>query len=54
MGTRKISLVEDAYERLLGLKKPDESFSDLVRRLSRRSSPLELTGILPQPRGTKG
>lgn len=34
MGTKTISLAEDAYERLKAHKREDESFSDVVRRLT--------------------
>lgn len=34
MGTKTISLAEDAYERLKRHKREDESFSDVVRRLT--------------------
>ena len=34
MGTKTISLAEDAYERLRAHKREDESFSDVVRRLT--------------------
>lgn len=46
MATRTISLSEDAYEALLALKAPGESFSDTVRRLARRRSLTDLSGIL--------
>ncbi|MFU8869849.1 antitoxin VapB family protein [Natronococcus sp.] len=34
MGTKTISLADDAYERLKAEKKEGESFSDVVRRLT--------------------
>lgn len=34
MGTKTISLAEDAYERLKRHKRKGESFSDVVRRLT--------------------
>ena len=34
MGTKTISLAEDAYEKLKRHKREDESFSDVVRRLT--------------------
>lgn len=42
MGTRTISLAEDAYEALSAMRKPGESFSDVVRRLTRTRSLTEL------------
>ncbi|MHB8586405.1 MAG: antitoxin VapB family protein [Thermoplasmatota archaeon] len=47
MVAKTISLAEDAYEALLAAKRPDESFSDVVRRLTRRRSLTDLCGILP-------
>lgn len=34
MGTKTISLADDAYERLRAEKRENESFSDVVRRLT--------------------
>lgn len=34
MGTRTIGLDDEAYERLDAIKREDESFSDLVKRLT--------------------
>lgn len=48
MGTKTISLADDAYDALAALKRPDESFSDVVRRLARRRSLTELAGIIPR------
>lgn len=46
MGTKTISLADDAYEALLNLKQPGESFSDTIRRLARRRSLAELSGLM--------
>lgn len=46
MGTKKISISEEAYDRLSALKKPGESFTDVVNRLTRKRSIIELTRIL--------
>lgn len=43
MGTRTISLADDAYEALSAMKRSGESFSDVVRRLTRRRSLTELS-----------
>ena len=42
-----ISIKEDVYENLKRLKKPDESFSDVISRLinSRKKDPLKHFGI---------
>ena len=45
MGTKTITLMDDAYKRLKTLKGPEESFSDIVRRLtSEKGSILEFAG----------
>ncbi len=46
VSTRTISLADDAYEALLAMKQPGESFSDVVRRITRRRSLTELSGIM--------
>lgn len=48
MVTKTISLTEDAYLGLRSLKRPHESFSDVVRRLTGRGSLLDLCGVLPR------
>lgn len=49
--TRTIGLADDAYEALAGLKRPNESFSDLVRRLivdrRRKPSIMDSAGTWP-------
>lgn len=46
MGTKTISLADDAYEALSAMKRPGESFSDTIRRIARRRSLTELAGIM--------
>lgn len=41
MGTKTIRVREEVYERLLASKRPDESFSDLLDRLTDRDSQFE-------------
>lgn len=50
MASRTISLEGSAYERLAAAKRPGESFSDVVNRLTRTTEPslLDLVGILPR------
>lgn len=45
MATKTLSLDETAYERLKKMKKPDESFSDVVKRITSERSLLEISGI---------
>jgi predicted CopG family antitoxin len=45
MGTKTISLDEEAYERLRAHKREDESFSAVVKRLAGERSWREVTGI---------
>jgi predicted CopG family antitoxin len=51
MGTKNISISEEAYERLAALKKPNESFTEVVNRLTRKKSILELAGTLTGKEG---
>lgn len=45
MGSRTVALSDDAYARLAAMRKPGESFSDVVRRLTRGRSLTELSGL---------
>ena len=47
MPSKTISVADDAYELLRKSKRPGESFSDVIRRLSGRRSLLDLVGIIP-------
>jgi predicted CopG family antitoxin len=51
MGFRTVSLADDAYESLSAIRRPGESFSDVVRRLAPRRSLLELFGLLTKAEG---
>lgn len=46
MGTKTISLADDAYERLLAAKREGESFSDVVRRLTSGATLSDYHGAL--------
>ena len=46
MSTKNISITDDAYARLAALKRSNESFSQVIRRITERRSILELAGIL--------
>lgn len=45
MGTRTVSLDDEAYERLEAMKREGESFSDVVKRLAGERSWREVAGI---------
>lgn len=50
--TRQVSLADDAYETLARLRRPDESFSDVVRRLgetARQEALLSVIGAWKMP-----
>jgi predicted CopG family antitoxin len=40
--TKTISLADDAYEALVGVKRPGESFSELARRIAKKEALNEL------------
>ena len=42
-----IALTEGAYERLQALKRDDESFSEVVVRLTERTDPMMFAGSCP-------
>ncbi|MBE8540002.1 DUF7557 family protein [Geoglobus acetivorans] len=44
--TKVISISDDVYDMLKSLKRDDESFSEVIRRLIRRSSIKEFSGTL--------
>jgi predicted CopG family antitoxin len=46
MGSRTISVSDEAYARLKSLKKPGESFSDTINRLTSRRRLSEIAGVL--------
>ncbi len=46
MSTKCITITNDAYERLAVFKEPSESFSEVIVKLTRHDSMLELVGVL--------
>lgn len=46
MGTRNISISDEAYTRLASRKRVNESFTDVINRITGKRSILELAGIL--------
>ncbi len=46
MGTKTIVVMDDVYDTLKTLKRPGESFSDELRRMSSKGDIMELAGCL--------
>jgi predicted CopG family antitoxin len=46
MGTKRIAISDEAYQILKALKRSGESFTDVIERMTRKSSVLELAGVL--------
>lgn len=46
MGTKTLSISDDAYQRLLGLKQRNESFSQLIQRLTGRQDLMRFAGTI--------
>ncbi|MDP2666318.1 MAG: antitoxin VapB family protein [Candidatus Diapherotrites archaeon] len=53
MGTKTISITDEAYDRLFRRKKGNESFSEVICRLTNKSSILAFAGILSDSEGEK-
>ena len=53
MATKTISITEEAYERLKTKKVKNESFTDVINRITGRRSIMELAGILSKEEGEK-
>ena len=53
MATKNISLTEEAYRRLRGLGKENESFSEIVIRIAGRPSLSKFFGVLSRESGEK-
>ena len=53
MATKTISITEEAYERLRMKKEKNESFTDVINRVTRKRSIMELAGILSNEEGEK-
>ena len=51
MGSRNISISDEAYLRLSELKSRNESFTDVIYRLTNRTNILDLRGILKEEDG---
>jgi predicted CopG family antitoxin len=46
MGTKNIAISDEAYQRLKALKRPGESFTEVIERMTRSRGVLELVGIM--------
>jgi predicted CopG family antitoxin len=46
MATKTLTITEDAYERLSSFKEGKESFSEVITKLTKRHSLVDLVGIL--------
>ena len=53
MATKTISITEEAYERLKMKKEKNESFTDVINKITGRRSLLELAGIFSEEDATK-
>jgi len=53
MSTKTITLSQDAYDLLAGLKEAHESFSDVIRRRIAKKSITEFAGILTREEGKR-
>ncbi len=53
MGTKNISISDDAYQRLKAMRKPGESFTDVIERMTRSAGVLELVGVLSKSEGVE-
>lgn len=51
MGTKNIAISDEAYQRLKSLKKPGESFTALIERMTQQKSVLDLAGVLTVEEG---
>jgi predicted CopG family antitoxin len=51
MATKIIAISEEAYQRLKALKKPGESFTALINRVTQSRGILELVGVLTKTEG---
>ncbi|QAU13975.1 hypothetical protein EKH57_15335 [Halorubrum sp. BOL3-1] len=53
MSTKSVRLDEDVYERIKSEKRPDETFSEAIDRLTGGASLLDLVGILSDEEATE-
>ena len=53
MATKTISITEEAYERLRMKKEKNESFTDVINRVTGKRDIMEFAGILSEDEGNK-
>ena len=53
MGTKNIAISEEAYQRLKALRKPGESFTAVIERMTRSRSIVQLEGVLSKAEGAE-
>lgn len=53
MATKTISITEEAYARLFNRKGNNESFSEVINRITNKVNLLEFAGILNEKEGKK-
>lgn len=46
MATKNISITEEAYDRLASLRKDNESFSEIIKRITHARDLIQFAGIL--------
>jgi predicted CopG family antitoxin len=51
MGSKNISISDEAYQRLKALKKPGESFTELIERITKSGGVMNLVGLLTASEG---
>ena len=49
MATKTLTITESAYERLAAEKRPGESFTDVILRLTKKRSLFDLHKAIPRP-----
>ena len=53
MATKNIAISDEAYEKLKSLKKPGESFTELIERMTRSRGVVDLAGLLSSSEGLR-
>jgi predicted CopG family antitoxin len=53
LGTKNIAISDEAYQRLKALKKPGESFTQVIERMTRSKGVLNLSGILTKAEASR-